>query len=69
MTDTNVLEQGDQTYQALPLPKDPVAILCEWFGRLIGFQVPVGCEDETGFHYGVNGVKPAKNKTSHSFDI
>jgi hypothetical protein len=28
-----------------------VAILCEWFGRLIGIQVPEGCEDEAGFHY------------------
>ena len=51
MTDTNVFERGEQTSQALPLPKDPVAILCEWFGRLIDIQVPEGCEGEAGFHY------------------
>ena len=51
MTDINALERGDQTYQALPFPNDPVVILCEWFGRLIGIQVPVGCEDEAGFHF------------------
>jgi hypothetical protein len=66
MTDTNVLERGDQTYQASSLHHDPVVVLCEWIGHLIGFQVPVGCEDETGFHY---GVKPAKSESSHSFDI
>jgi hypothetical protein len=63
---TNVMELGDQTNHALPLRKDPVVTLCEWFGRLIGIQVPVGCEDEAGFHY---ETKPASNESSHSFNI
>jgi len=66
MTNTNALERGDQTYQALPFPNDPVVILCEWLGSLIGIQVPAGCEDEGGFHY---VMEPAPNEPRHSFDI
>jgi len=50
----------------LPLRKDPVVILCEWLGRLVGIQVPVGCEDEAGFHY---ETKSAPSESSHSFNI
>jgi hypothetical protein len=66
MTDNNFLERCNRTNQALPLRKDPVVILCEWLGRVIGRQVPVGCEDESGFHY---EMKPATNESSRSFDI
>jgi hypothetical protein len=31
----------------------------EWFGHLIKFRVPVGYEDETGFHF---RVKPTTNE-------
>jgi hypothetical protein len=66
MIDINALERGDQNDQALPFPKDPIAILCKWFGRLIGIQVPVGCEDEGGFHY---ILEPAPIESCHAFDI
>jgi hypothetical protein len=66
MTDNILSDRGCRTNQALPLRRDPVVKLCEWFGRLIGFQAPVGYEDETGLHF---GMKPATNESSHSFDI
>jgi hypothetical protein len=66
MTDNILSDRGCQTNQPLPLRRDPVVILCEWFGRLIGFRVPVGYEDETGLHI---GIKPATNESSHTFDI
>jgi hypothetical protein len=66
MTDSNVLERDSRTHQQLPLRYNPVGILGEWFGRLIRCHVPVGYEDETGFHF---GIKPAPNESSHSFDI
>jgi hypothetical protein len=66
MTDNILSDRGCRTNQPLPLRRDPVVKLCEWFGRLFGFQAPVGYEDETGLHF---GMKPAPNKSSHSFDI
>jgi len=66
MTNMNHLEQGDQTHRAMPLQNDPVVILCEWVGRWIGYQVPVGCEDETGFHY---EIIPAPSESSRSLNV
>ena len=50
MTESIPLEKTAQTEPASGLCHDSVARLCEWFGRLLGFQVPVGYEDETGLH-------------------
>jgi hypothetical protein len=56
MTDLNVLAQGDRTNRSWPLRKSPVLILRGWFGYLIGRYAPVGYQDETGFHYGIQPV-------------
>jgi hypothetical protein len=61
MTDVIQLEQASRANQRLPLRRDPLVSLCKWLGRLIRFQVPVGYEDETGFHY---GEQPAPVKFS-----
>jgi len=66
MTDNVLFEKGGRTNEPLPLRRDPVVILSGWFGRFIRCHVPVGHEDETGFHYGMN---PSPNESSHSFDI
>ena len=51
MPDINMLERGSRTQQPPTLRHKPVVVLREWFGRLIGCHVPLGYEDETGFHY------------------
>jgi hypothetical protein len=56
MIDLNVLAQGDRTIRSWPLRKSPAAILRGWFGLLIGRHAPVGYQDETGFHYGIQPV-------------
>ena len=61
MPDINVLEQSGRTHQQSLLRHNRVVILCEWFGRLIGCHVPLGYEDETGFHY---EIKPASNEST-----
>jgi len=66
MTYNILSDKGCLTNQPSPLHRDPMVVLCEWAGRLIGFQVPVGYEDETGFHY---GMEPAPIEVSHSYDI
>jgi hypothetical protein len=66
MTDNVLFERGSRTSEPLPLRRDTVVKLNGWFGRFIRYQVPVGHEDETGFHY---GIEPSPNESSHSFDI
>jgi len=60
MTDLNVLAQGERTNRSWPLRKSPAVILRGWFGHLIGRHAPVGHQDETGFHY---GIQPVRNES------
>jgi hypothetical protein len=66
MTDNVLFEKGGRTHEPFPLRRNPVVILRGWCGRFLRYHVPVGYEDEAGFHY---GIKPAPNGSSHSFDI
>jgi hypothetical protein len=66
MTDNALFERGSRTSEPLPLRRNPAVILREWFGRFIRYHAPVGHEDETGFHYGMD---PSPNESSQAFDI
>jgi hypothetical protein len=66
MTDNVLFEKGGRTNEPLPLHRGLSVIWRWWCGRLMRYQVPVGYEDEAGFHH---GIKSAPNGSSHSFDI
>ena len=54
MTNSMPLEKNGTSDKPVQLCHDPVARLCEWLGHLLGFQVPVGYEDETGVRFEKN---------------
>lgn len=56
MTNSDVLEPESRRRYGRLIHRGPVGISREWFGRLISRIVPVGYEDESGFHYEMEPV-------------
>jgi hypothetical protein len=61
MTDANLFDQGNRTLRPGPFRSKPVRILSAWFERFVERHAPVGYQDKTGCHF---GIEPVSNESA-----
>lgn len=68
MLETVHLERGNDPQASARNVRNPFAALCRWLEHL--FHVPIGYEDEAGFHFGAQSISSTdKEANSRSVGI